>query len=177
MNNLERLYEARKELDKVLKEVEVEQSRIRDEITEKRTIGWDKMFEDLYSLRKYSNFIDTGIGLYKSKKETLGFEIRNDNICVISWIHFNCDGRQIEPKTETYFFAITKDKPFKPSKADSHYSDWMKYVTYAIENWDEVIKEIEIRLSKRMELEMKKKISNSEQRQIELETQLNAISK
>lgn len=173
MNNLERLYEVRKELDKAIKEIETEQSKIKDEIVEKRNIGWDRMFEDLYSLRKYSNFIDTGITLYKSKKETLGFEIRKDYICVISWEHFNCDGRQIEPRAETYFFTITKDKPFK---TDSHYSDWIKYVTYAIENWNEVMREIEIRLSKQIELEMKKKISNLEQNQIELEKQLKAIS-
>lgn len=174
MTSLEKLYEARKKLDKVLKEVEIEQSKIQDELMEKRTAGWDKMFDDLYSLKKYSNFIDTGISLYKSKKETLGFEIRDDCICVISWKHADSYDRPIEPKMETYFFSITKDKPFK---TDSHYSDWMEYVTHAIENWNEVMEEIKIRLSKRMELEMKKKISDSEKKQIKLEKQLDAISK
>lgn len=174
MNNLERLYEAKKEFDKALKEIETEQSKMEDEIKEKRNIGWDKMFDDLYVLRKYSNFIDTGVELCKSKSETLGFEIRNDYVCVISWEHFDCDNRPIEPRTKTYFFDITKDEPFK---TDSHYSDWMKYVITAIENWDEVKKEIEKRLANKMEREMNKKAFDSEQRQVKLEKQLKAISK
>lgn len=173
MNNLEKLYEARKALDKVLKDVEIEQSKLIKEITEKRDVGWDRMFSDLYSLRKYSNFIDTGIDLYKNRAETLGFEIRDNEICVLSWKHINFYGNQTEPKTETYFFSITRDKPFE---TNSYYKDWMKYVIYAIENWNEVMKEIEIRLSKQMELEMKKKISDSEEKQIELKKQLNAIN-
>ena len=65
MNNLEKLYKKRKELDKVLEEIKTEQFKMRNIITEKRNAGWDKMFEDLYSFKKYSNFIDTGIGLYE----------------------------------------------------------------------------------------------------------------
>lgn len=171
MNILEKLYETRKELDAVLSEIEVEQSKLESEITEKRNISWNKMFEDLYSLKKYSRSIDTGVELYKG--ETLGFEIRNDGIGVISWEHFNGNGKQIEPRKKTYFFTITQDKPFQ---VNSIYHEWMEYVIKAIENWSEVMKEIEKRLVKRMELEMTKKITVSEQKQTELENQLKAIN-
>lgn len=172
MNNLEKLYEMGKNLDKELKTIEIGQAKIEDEITKRRTIGWEKMFEDLYSLRKYSNNIDTGIMLYKSQKETLGFRLCDDYIVVISWEHLNCDGKKIEPRPHTSFFCITKGKPFEAND----YKVCMKYVVFAIENWDEVMKEIEKRLSEQMELEIKKKISNLEQKQIELDKQLKAIS-
>ncbi|ADZ20217.1 hypothetical protein BJV85_002832 [Clostridium acetobutylicum] len=173
MNKLERLYEIRKELDKTLRKIELEQVQLKNEITEKRNIGWNKMFDDLYSLKKYSCFIDTGISLYKCGDETLGFEIRDEYICVISWKHINCDGKRIEPRTETYFFTIKKQEPFK---TDLLYRNYMKYVIYAIENWNEVKVEIERRLSKRIESEMKKKISNLEKRQNELEKELSLIN-
>jgi len=174
MNNLEKLYEANKELDRVLKEVATNQLKIKDEISEKRNNGWNKMFDDLLSLKKYSKFIDTGIQIYSGRSKTLGFEIRDNYICVISWKHFDCDRKPIEPKTETYFFSITRDKPFQ---TNSHFGNHMEYVVTAIENWDDVKEEIERRLEKRMEIEMKKKLLKAEQTQTELEKQLEAISK
>lgn len=174
MNNLERLHEANKELDKVLNEIKIEQSKIKNEITEKRNDGWYKMFDDLFSLKKYSRYIDTGINIYSNRSETLGFEIREDYICVISWKHVDSNKRPIEPRTETYFFTIKQDKPFQTR---SHYDRYMEYVILAIENWDDVMEEIEKRLEKKMEIEMKKKITNAEKRQMELEKQLIAISK
>ena len=175
MNNLEKLLKARQELDNTLKEVEVEQAKIQAEITAKKNSGWDKMFEDLYSLRKYSKLMDSGIRLYQSNEETLGFRILDDGIIVVSIEHFASNGNEIEAREETCFFEIKKEKPYKAK--NNLYYDLMKYVVFAIENWDKTIKEIEKRLEKSMELEMKRKISNSEKKQIELENQLKAISK
>lgn len=185
MNNLEKLYEARQELEKTLKEVEIEQSKTKNIITEKRNAGWDRMFKDLYSLRKYSSFIDTGIAIGAKKYTllgfelrggyTLGFELRDNCISVISWEHFNCIGEPLsKPNVETYYFTIKKNKPFE---VDSHYSAWMKYVLLAIENWDKTMDEIKLRLSKKMELEMKNRVSELEKNQEMLESELKAISK
>ncbi len=175
MKNLEMLLKAKEELDKILKVVEVEQLKMQDEIKAKKNIGWEKMFDDLYSLKKYSNFIDTGICLYGDKIETLGFEIRDNFICVISWKHFDKWGNKIEDKQGTYFFTIKKDSPFQAKSGN--FADWMKFVVVAIEDWDNVMDEIKIRLAKKMELDMGKSISNSSKKQTELENQLKSINK
>lgn len=167
MENLERLYRIKKELDRQLEAVKNEQTILEKAIKDKRESKWNIMFDDLYKLSKYSRYIDTGIKLYNNDSETLGFEVREEFICVISWKH-----SYGKSKTDTYFFAIERDKPFY---TNSHYKDWMKYVLKAVENWNDVLVEIEKRLAIKMKNDMVIKLDKTEKKQIELESQLRAI--
>lgn len=172
MTNLEKLYEMSKSLDAQLAEINSEQTVIENEITKKRKARWEEMFQDILSLEKYSRYLDTGLPLYK--KETLGFEIREDFIMVVSWSHFYDNGRKRpEPYLDTMFFAIYKDKPFHTT---SHYATWMKYVLQAAENWSTVLPEMQRRLEEKMKRDMQKKVIQAEEKQKRLDAELLAIS-
>lgn len=164
---LEKLYSISQKLDEDLAEIYKGQEELRGKIDDKRTVRWEEMFEDLYKLSKYSRFLDTGIPLYRG--ETLGFEVRDTNIIVISFSH-----RYPEPAAETYFFAIYKDKPFDAH--GSHYASWMEYVLQAAENWSKVKQEMEKRLEEKMKRDMAKKMADVETTQKKLEQELRAIS-
>lgn len=164
---LEKLYSISQKLDEDLADIYKGQKELREKIDNKRAARWEEMFEDLYKLSKYSRFLDTGIPLYRG--ETIGFEVRATNIIVISFSHL-----YPEPATETYFFAIYKDKPFDAH--NSIYERWMEYVLQAAENWSEVKQEMEKRLEEKMKRDMAKKIADAETTQKKLEQDLRAIS-
>ena len=176
MTNLEKLYAVSQKLDEQLAEIKAEQEVIKQEIREKRAACWEEMFDDIYSLRKYSKYLDTGIPLYNSGKKTLGFEIRNDCILVISWSHYyeGSSKKRLEPYDETFFFSIYRDKPF--DACNSHYKEWMKYVLRAAENWSTVLPEIKKRLEEKLVRDMKKKVAQAEEKQRMLDKDLKAIS-
>ncbi|MEE1255967.1 MAG: hypothetical protein UHN47_05590 [Lachnospiraceae bacterium] len=174
MTNLEKLYEMSKSLDAQLAEINSDQKVIETEIKEKRKTRWEEIFDDILSLRKYSRYLDTGISLYGTDKTTLGFEIRENFIMVISWSHFyDGGGKRPEPYLDTMFFAIYKDKPFYTT---SHYERWMEYVLQAAENWSTVFPEMQRRLEEKMKRDMQKKVIQAEEKQKRLDAELFAIS-
>lgn len=174
MTNLEKLYEMSQSLDAQLAEIKTDQTVIENEIKEKRNARWEEMFQDILSLGKYSRHLDTGIPLYNSDKTTLGFEIREDYIMVVSWSHFyDYGGKRPEPFQDTMFFSIYKDKPFHTT---SHYATWMKYVLQAVENWSTVLPEMQRRLEEKMKRDMQKKVVQAEEKQKQLDAELLAIS-
>lgn len=169
MKTLDMLYELNKDLDKQIKDIKLHQNELEKKLAEKRKVCWEEFYDKLIELSKYSKFLDSGF-VINNIGNTLGFEVRNGFIVVISWIHYNCDGRKlIEPRTDTYAFSIKRDEPFI---ANGSIKCYLPYLVEVIENWDYYLEETEKRLEERMIREMKKKIVNTENKQIELENEL-----
>lgn len=170
MKTLDMLYELNKNLDKQINNIKAYQNGLEKELAEKKKVCWEEFYDNLIELSKYSKFLDSGYSIYKDG-ETLGFEVRNGFIIVISWKHYDSNGRKlIEPRTDTYAFSIKRDMPFMATNGSIKF--WMKYLIEVIENWDYYLEETEKRLEERMIREMKKKIINTENKQIELENEL-----
>lgn len=169
MTNLERLYEMNNVLDAQINRIKASQNELEKEIAEKKKVCWEEMYDKLIELSKYSRFLDTGYSLYEDGR-TLGFEVRDGFIMLISWKHYDCDGRRLaEPRTDTYAFSIRRNKPFI---ADGNINFWLKDLIKVIDNWNFYLHEMEKRLEERMIREMKKKIINTENKQIQLENEL-----
>lgn len=175
MKNLEILYKAKEEFEKVTKEIKENQAKIKDVVTEKRNDGWLKMFEDLYNYEKYSKYIDTGINAHNNADSTLGFRIDKDCIVVYSCRHVNNHGKRIEPDYDYCHYPITKEKPFETKERSYDYM--IERIVYAIENWESVKIEIEKRIVLAMELQMKKDNLKLEENQKKLERELKGITK
>lgn len=169
MKTLDMLYELNKDLNKQINSIKAYQNGLEKVVAEKKKVCWEEFYDKLIELSKYSKFLDSGFSINKCG-ETLGFEVRNGFIVVISWKHYDSNGRKlIEPETNIYAFSIKRDSPFI---ANGNISFWLKYLVEVIENWDFYLEETEKRLEERMIREMKKKIVNTESRQIELENEL-----
>lgn len=168
MNNmtLENLYELNIALDKQINKIKEEQKKLEEEIKEKKKVCWEEFYDDLLKLSKYSKLLDTNYSINR-KEETLGFEVRNGFIVVMSWKHYNCDGKKLnEPKKECYAFRIERDYPFMNLSRSFDY--WMPYLEEVIEDWDYYLKETKKNLEEKMIREMKKKIIDTESKQIDL---------
>lgn len=168
MTNLEKLYKMNIALDKQIDRIKESQNELEKEVIEKKKVAWENMYDKLVELSKYSVYLDTG---YCRCKDTIGFEVRDNFIIIISWKHYDCDGRKLaEPRTDTYACSIERDKPFYTS---GHFSYWMEHLVEIMDDWDYHVEQMEKNLEARMIREMQKKIANTEKRQVELENELN----
>lgn len=170
MNTLEMLYELNNNLDRQINNIKAYQNQMEKEIANRKRVCWEEVYDKLVELSKYSVFLDSGYPIRNDDKETLGFEVRNGFIMVISWVHYDSRyGKLAEPRKQTYAFAIRRDRPFI---ADGNIDFWLPYLVEVIDDWNFYLKEIENRLEKRMIREMKKKIVNTESKQVQLENEL-----
>lgn len=180
MNNLDKLLEAKKQLNKTLKEIKAEQDNLSDVLAGKRKVSWEKVYDELVAYSKYSPLIDTGQVIYEKEKNTIGFDVRKDCICVMEWSHYYTDSRGVatqkreEPYGDCYYGSIRRDTPWAVKGTLAHIISGRVY--NIIENWDSITPEIEKRLAERMEREMKKSIQAVEEKQIQLEDDLQRIS-
>lgn len=180
MNNLDKLLEAKKQLNKTLNEIKEEQNKLSGILAEKRKATWESVYDDLMKYSKYSKSIDTGHVIYEKEKNTVGFDIRKDCICVIEWSHYYPYNRgpaaqkREEPYKDCYYGTIRREEPWVVKGSLAHIIQDRLY--NIIENWDSITPEIEKRLAESMEREMKKSIQAVEEKQIQLEDDLQRIS-
>ena len=158
---LDKLYTLDKELDRNLEVVKEEQNNIKAVIEANKAVAWEKMCDDLFSLRKYAPigkefFVDTGIkacSRNSGRYPSLGFVIRSNEI-LFHTIEENTRG--------TYYFCFTKDKPFRGADTD-HMSkyDMDKLTNVILANWEECFENIKRNLVVDLEQRMKDKIAES----------------
>lgn len=172
MTNLEKLYEMNRQLEEQLSDIKHSQSELAKEIETRKKVLWEEMFDDIFSLSKYSKTLDTGFTIHKG--ETLGFDIRDNCIVVISWSHEYENKKRPEPYLDTFYFPMYRDKPFDAE--GSHFAYAMEYLVKVAENWKETKEEMIRRLEEKLERDMKKKIDNAIDKQKQLEDELRAFS-
>ncbi|MCD8110859.1 MAG: hypothetical protein LUE14_12345 [Clostridiales bacterium] len=157
--NLEKLYQESRSLDAEVAAAAKMESERQEKFRQERNKRWERMCDDILTLSKYSPLMDTGVPVYKDatvKVETLGFDVYEGNIRMISWLQKDREREYDPPKRTTCFFYISRNIPYKNS-APSSLTSFVDRLDILADNWEDILPVLEDDIAKRLEMDIKMK--------------------
>lgn len=168
MDNLEKLYELNYQLDKSLEHIKMEQLKEKEKINLKKSELWNKMFDDLNSLKKYEYCFDTNIPSFEGK--TWGFKASDNYYLFGEFSH-----KEEISEFDSYLLLLKRELPYQDERGTYDRRHWISYLERLLEDWDNVFENIKIELEKRIKLQMKQKIEEQIEEQKDINNKIKIL--